>query len=49
MFEMPSEERVYAAPAVNPAPRRRARRPVVVDDLPVLPAEPVTEEDLIDE
>jgi hypothetical protein len=46
MFEMPSEERVYAAPPAAVAPRRRARRPAV-DDLPVLPAEPVTEDDLL--
>jgi eukaryotic-like serine/threonine-protein kinase len=41
MFELPSDERVYAAPpAYAPSSRRRVRE-VPIEDLPVLPAEPV--------
>lgn len=46
VFEMPSEERVFVAPpAYGGSPRRRIRqRPV--EDLPVLPAEPVPADEI---
>ena len=44
MFELPSQERVYDAPVVRDHSRRRRSRQVI-DDLPVLRAEPVSEKD----
>jgi len=47
MFELPSQERVYASPSRPTRDRSRPRRPrQVIDGLPVLPAEPVFEGNL---